>query len=66
MFITQIEYADDTTGLLSADNESDLQLAVDALLKGFSDYYSANGLKLTEAKCHVMVFIPKKKIMDIT
>ena len=66
VYITQIEYADDTTGLLAADNEQDLQLAVDALLKGFSDYYSANGLKLNEAKCHVMVFRPKRKIANIT
>ena len=66
VFITQIEYADNTTGILAADNEHDLQLAVDARLKGFSDYYLANGLKHNESKCHVMVFRPKKKIMDIT
>ena len=66
MFITQIEYADDTTGLLSACNEEELQIAVDALLEGFSRFYSANGLKLNEGKCHVLVVRPHKKTRNIT
>ena len=66
VFITQVEYADDTTGLIGAKNESDLQIAVDALLQGFSRFYSVNGLKLNESKCNVMVVRPHIKVNDIT
>ena len=66
VFISQIEYADDTTGLLGAKNEEELQIAVDALLEGFSQFYSANGLKLNQKKCHVLVVRPRKKVRDIT
>ena len=58
VYITTIKYADDTTGLVSAKTE-----AVDALLKAFGDFYSANGLKL---KFHVLVVRPHQKIADIT
>ena len=66
VFITQIEYADDTTGVIGAKDERELQVAVDALLRGFSRFYSANGLKLNESKCNVLVVRPHKKVKDIT
>ena len=66
VYITQIEYADDCTGVVAADTEDELQVAVDELLKGFSSFYSANGLKLNEKKCHVLVIRPKKKVKTIT
>ena len=53
--ITQIEYADDTTGIIACENERELQIAVNGLLAGFGEFYSANGLKLNETKCHVLV-----------
>ena len=65
VYINTIEYADDTTGLVSAKTEGELQLAVDALLKAFGDFYSANGLKLNEKKCNVLVVRPHQKIADI-
>ena len=65
-FITQIEYADDTTGIIACDSERELQIAVDELLTGFGQFYSANGLKLNETKCHVLVIRPSKKILTIT
>ena len=64
-FITQIEYADDTTGIISCETERELQIAVDELLLGFSRFYSANGLKLNETKCHVLVVRPHKQYMVI-
>ena len=64
-FLTQIEYADDTTGIISCQNERELQIAVDELLKGFGKFYSANGLKLNESKCHVLVVRSEKKTMTI-
>ena len=64
-FLTQIEYADDTTGILSCETERELQIAVDELLAGFSRYYSANGLKLNEEKCHILVVRPGIKTMTI-
>ena len=65
-FLTQIEYADDTTGIISCETERELQIAVDELLKGFGKFYSANGLKLNESKCHVLVVRSQKKTMTIT
>ena len=64
-FITQIEYADDTTGVIACENERELQIAVDELLAGFGRFYSANGLKLNESKCHVLVVRPHKQYMTI-
>lgn len=66
VYITQIEYADDCTGIIAADNEDELQVAADELLKGFSRFYSANGLKLNEQKCHILVLRPHKKVKTIT
>ena len=63
VFITQVEYADNTTGIIGAKNEHDLQ---HALLAGSSRFYSVNGLKLNESKCNVLVVRPHKKINDIT
>ena len=65
-YITQIEYADDTTGIISCQTERELQIAVDELLKGFGTFYSANGLKLNESKCHVLVVRSEKKTMTLT
>ena len=65
VYINTIEYADDTTGLIGAKTEGELQFAVDALLKAFGDFYSANGLKLNEKKCNVLVVRPHEKIADI-
>ena len=65
-FITQIEYADDTTGIIACSTERELQIAVDELLKGFSKFYSANGLKLNETKCHVLVVRPGIKTLTLT
>ena len=64
-FMTQIKYADDTTGIISCETERELQIAVDELLAGFARFYSANGLKLNETKCHVLVVRPNKKTMTI-
>ena len=64
-FLTQIEYADDTTGIISCKTERELQIAVDELLRGFGKFYSANGLKLNESKCHVLVVRSEKKTMTI-
>ena len=65
-FLTQIEYADDTTGIIACENERELQIAVDELLAGFGRFYSANGLKLNETKCHVLVIRPHMRYMTIT
>lgn len=65
VFITQIEYADDTTGIIACETERELQIAVDELLAGFSRFYSANGLKLNEKKCNVLVIRPQARYMTI-
>ena len=65
-FLTQIEYADDTTGIISCETERELQIAVDELLAAFGRFYSANGLKLNESKCHVLVIRSQLKTMTIT
>ena len=64
-FVSQIEYADDTTGILACENERELQIAVDELLAAFGNFYSANGLKLNEDKCHVLVVRPHLRYMTI-
>ena len=66
VYITQIEYADDCTGFVSADNEEDLQKAVDKLLTGFGKFYEANGLKMNEAKSNLLVFRPHRKVKTLT
>ena len=60
----QIEYADDCTGIVGTDNKDELQVAAYKLLKGFSRFSrfdSANGLKLKEKKCHILVITKRLK-----
>ena len=52
--------------MIAANNERDLQVAADELLKGFNAFYEANGLKLNEQKCNILVIRPHKKVNTIT
>lgn len=59
------EFADDATGILGADTEEDLQLAINIMLEEFLEYYSLNGLKLNVSKCSVLVHRLKPATMTI-
>ena len=63
--ISTIEYADDCTGLVVADTEKDLQVALNIMLQTFQMYFEANSLCLNYSKCQVLVYRPKQKVMDI-
>ena len=52
--------------MVSGDSEEDLQVAVNKLLKGFSEFYAANGLKMNESKSNLLVFRPHKKKKTLT
>ena len=41
------------------------KIAVDELLARFAWFYSANGLKLNESRCHILVVRLNKKCMTI-
>ena len=57
--ISTIEYADDCTGLVVADTEKDLQVALNIMLQTFQMYFEANSLCLNYSKCQVLVYRPK-------
>ena len=65
VWCSQIEYADDCTPVIAADDERTLQLGINEMLEGCSRFYSANGLKLNESKCHILVFRPHWKVSDL-
>ena len=60
-----IEYADDCTGLIIAESESDLQVALNVMLETFQVYLEANSLCLNNSKCQVLVYRPKQKVNHI-
>ena len=66
IWVSQIEYADDCTPIMAADTEDDLQAASDRMLAGYNSFYSANGLKLNESKCKLLVIRPGKKVKTLT
>ena len=66
VFLTQNDYADDTTGIIACDTKRECQIVVDKLLAGFGQFYSAKGLKLNETKCHMMVIRPQMRYMTNT
>ena len=59
------EYADDCTGLVICDSESDLQIAINIMLKTFETYFEANSLSLNNTKCQALIYRPKQKVQDI-
>ena len=60
-----IEFADDCTGGLAADNDFDLQIAINIMMEEYSKYFSSCGLCLNPDKCMVMVIRSKGKTLDI-
>ena len=66
IWCSQIEYADDCTPVMATNTEQELQRASDKMLEGYKAFYSANGLKLNETKCHLLVIRPGKKTMTLT
>ena len=61
-----VEYADDVTGLLSANDEEDFQEAVNTFMSEYSTFFSKCGLALNLSKCAVIVFRPGSKTKTIT
>ena len=59
------EFADDASGVLGANTEQELQIAVNIMLDEFLKFYSANGLCLNVEKCAVLVHRVKPKTMDL-
>ena len=59
------EYADDVTGLISADDDHTLQIAVDVMMSVYVDYFSSCGLCLNQEKCMVLVIRSKSKTKTI-
>ena len=49
------EFADDATGIIGANSEQDLQIAINIMLEEFLEYYSKNGLKLNVSKCAILI-----------
>ena len=59
------EFADDTSSLIVADTDEDLQIAVEEMMKGFEHYFNSAGLCLNQSKCETIVFRSKRKTKTI-
>ena len=60
-----VEYADDVSGLVACDNDSQLQIAMNIIMDQYKDYFSACGLCLNADKCAILVIRSKARTVNI-
>ena len=61
-----LEFADDTSGLIVANDEAELQVAVHLMMKKFEHYFNSMGMCLNASKSELIVFRSKRKEFTIT
>ena len=59
------EFADDTSSMIVADTDSDIQEAVTEMMKEFEYYFNSAGLCLNQSKCEVILFRCKKPTLTV-
>ena len=64
--VTCLEFADDTSGLIVANDEAELQIAVHLMMEKFKHYFNSMGMCLNESKCELIVFRSTSKEFTFT
>ena len=57
---TTLEFADDTSGIVIADSEEDLQEAINVMSEMFKHYFNSMGMCLNQSKGELIIFRSKK------
>ena len=63
--VTCLKFADDTTGLIVANEEAKLQVAVHLMMEKFQHYFNSMGMCLNEKKCELIVFRSSRKEFNL-
>ena len=58
-------YADDTSVLLTANNDAELKTKINHVLDYMTEWFSANGLVLNMEKTNIMKFTPSNRQNEI-
>ena len=61
-----LEFADDTSGLIVARDEAELQVAVHLMMEKFKHYFNSMGMCLNRKKCELIVFRSSRKEFTLT
>ena len=61
-----LEFADDTSGVIVAEDEAELQIAIHLMMERFRHYFNSMGMCLNESKCELIVFRSSAKVFDQT
>ena len=56
-----LEFADDTSGVIVAKDEAELQIAIHLMMKKFQHYFNSMGMCLNEKKCELIIFRSARK-----
>ena len=51
-----LEFADDTSGVLVAEDEAELQVAIHLMMDKFQHYFNSMGMCLNKSKCELIIF----------
>ena len=61
-----LEFADDSSGLIIANDEAELQVAVHLMMERFKHYFNSMGMCLNDSKCELIVFRSSRKEFTLT
>ena len=64
--VCTLEFADDTSGVIIAKDEAELQLAVGVMMEIFTHYFNSMGMALNAKKSELIVFRSTKKEFILT
>ena len=56
-----LEFADDTSGVITANNEAELQVAIHLMMNRFEHYFNSMGMCLNKSKCELIIFRSSRK-----
>ena len=56
-----LEFADDSLGLIIANDEAELQVSVHLMMEKFRHYFKSMGMCLNDSKCELIVFRSARK-----
>ena len=61
-----LEFADDTSGVLSSKTEVELQTGINVMFSKFKLYFESMGMALNPSKCQLLVIRSRKKVNTLT